>query len=343
MRSILELRRRAAEQESVDGTDDQVDEQVMPPVSSGHAQVTSTLATKAATVVLWCALLLGPLGAGLAGWALYQPSSPPPAPVSTVAEDPDERATASEFAHRVVTAWLTASRTAPEELEALVENPTPVPLTPQAFTVEDVSTAGIVPAGGGVWSVTVAATVTDESDERHRRYLQVPVMVVGDSVTALSLPAVISAPVVARPPASTYRHQATSTSPVSLSATGFLAAYLTGSGDLSRYLTPGVEITPVNPPPFVAVDVVEVRSTTSVDNSAAPDDGQRLQVLVVASGTVAQEQTLTTSYALSLTSRAGRWEVSTIEAAPAQANHQLEPGQDSVMPPAQGGTSPTDG
>lgn len=341
MKSLLERRRRTADPVVVDTTE-QVDEHLAPPVADGSDQVTSTLATKAAAAFLWCLLLLGPLGFGLAILALSAPSTPPPAPVSTASQDADEQARAAEFAQRVVTAWLTATRTDAEELQALVENPAPVPLTAQAFTVEDVTTAGIVPAGQGVWSVTVAATVTDESDRRHRRYLQVPVMVAEGSVTALSLPAVVTGPVAAKPPTSTYRHQVPRTSPVTLSVSGFLVAYLTGSGDLTRYLTPGVEITAVTPAPFVEVEVVEVRSTTAPD-SEVPADGQQVRVLVTAAGTVAQEQTLTTTYALSLTSRAGRWEVSTLEAAPALANQLVEPSPDSVVPLTQGGSSPTDG
>lgn len=345
MRNVLDVRRRGAAPENDTAMDDQLDEQPPTPVGNGRAQVTANLATRSATVALWCALLLGPLGAGLAIWALYQPTAPAPAPVSASTEDPTEKATAAEFAHRVVTAWLTASRTDPDELKALVENPTPVPLTPQAFTVQDVSTAGIVLAAPGVWSVTVAATVTDESDERARRYLQVPVMVAGDHVAALTLPSIVSAPVVAKPPATTYRHQVSNTSPVTHSVAGFLAAYLTGSGDLSRYLAPATNLDPVSPAPFVDVDVVEVRSTVSADStSPTPGDGQQIQVLVVAAGTVDQEQTLVTTYALALTSRAGRWEVSELEAAPAQGSQPLEPDQHSVVPPTPGGaSSPTDG
>lgn len=346
---MLGLKLRRASREDIDeelvddGAGSLLDEQ-LPPVSDWQAQATSTLSTKAATVLLWGALLLGPLGAVLGAWLLFQPAPVQPVAAAVTSDaDADEQASASEFAQRVVVAWLSATRSTPEELEALVADP-PATLPEHGFTVEDVSTAGVVSQGGGVWAVTVAATVTDERDERHRRYLQVPVMVAGESVAALTLPAVVSAPVVAQPPATTYRSQVASTSPLSQTVAGFLQAYLTGSGDLARYLTPGAELVPVTPPPFTAVKVLEVRAVTAVEETSVPPDGEQAQVRVEASGTVLDDQTLATTYVLALTARAGRWEVTSLESAPAEASRPPESDQDSGLPSSEGArTTPSTG
>lgn len=337
--------RRPTREDNDEIIDDDVDLAELPPVSGWQAQATSTLATKAATVLLWSTLLLGPLGAGLGLWLVFfQPPPQQAVAAVTQTDDADERSAATEFAERVVVSWLSATRATPDELGALVASP-PAQLSEQGFTVEDVSTAGVVSQGEGVWSVTVAATVTDERDERHRRYLQVPVMVAGESVAALTLPAVVSAPVVAQPPATTYRSQVPSSSALNQTVAGFLQAYVAGSGDLARYLTPGVEIDPVTPAPFSGVEVAEMRSTAAVDDgSAVPADGEQAQVLVVASGTVVDDQTLTTTYALSLTARAGRWEVTSLDAAPAGASRSPEPEQDPGMPSSEGtSTTPPTG
>lgn len=337
----IKLRRPSREEIDEEELVDDGGEDLLPPVSDGQAQATSALSTKAATVLLWGALLLGPLGAGLGAWHhFFQPAPSQPVAAAVTSEaGADEQARASEFAQRVVVAWLAATRSAPEELQALVADP-PAILPEHGFTVEDVSTAGVVSQGEGVWAVTVAATVTDERDERHRRYLQVPVMVAGGSVAALTLPAVVSAPVVAQPPATTYRSQVASTSPLSQAVAGFLQAYLADSGDLARYLTPGVGLVPVTPAPFTAVEVLEVRATTTIDDAAVLADGEQARVLVEASGTVLDDQTLATTYALSLTARAGRWEVTALEATPAVPPHAPVSDQDSGLPSSEGASTP---
>lgn len=101
----------------------------------------------------------------------------------------------------------------------------------------------------------------------------------------------------------------------------FLAALLAGDGEVSRYSSPGAVIRPIIPAPYAGVELVSlVRDTSpsSGDSSgatAAPGTGQRLRVLATirVSGSDGIQML---SYPLRLTSRAGRWEVSSLDGAP---------------------------
>jgi hypothetical protein len=79
-------------------------------------------------------------------------------------DDSNEQAMAGEFAQRVVLTWLAATREGPEDLLALVKDAQLAFLPEQPFTATDLTVARIEDADG-VWSVTVAATVTDARDE----------------------------------------------------------------------------------------------------------------------------------------------------------------------------------
>jgi hypothetical protein len=100
----------------------------------------------------------------------------------------------------------------------------------------------------------------------------------------------------------------------------FLAALLTGNGEISRYTSPAAAIAPVVPAPYTAVELMTLARGTSAQQpgtavTAAPTDGQRLRVLatVRVSGP-SGVQMLT--YPLVLSARAGRWEVAALSGAP---------------------------
>lgn len=337
--SLLQLKRHGRKSAEDPVEESEVTEELEDGlIADAKTQATSAATTKAVTVLLWGALLAGPAALGVIGYSWMQGGDPVPVQAEQVVDQSGERAIAGEFAGRVATAWLTATREESSELAALVAEADAAPLQAEPLEVEQVSVAGIEPAGAGVWSVTVAATVTDSEGQAQRRYLQVPVMVAGDAVTALALPSVVAPPMVAAPPSSVYRHAVPSSSSINTTVAGFLSAYVAGSGDLSRYLTPDVEdINAVSPVPFTEVSVVGLRSTTSVDADATPADGDELRVLVVVTGTVSQDQSLTGTYALSLTARASRWEISAIDPAPASSITQT-PGTEDSLP---GQLSPT--
>ncbi|MGW3911516.1 conjugal transfer protein [Streptomyces sp. NPDC005070] len=163
---------------------------------------------------------------------------------------------------------------------------------------------------GGVWSVTVAAQYADGSV----RYYAVLVSVdrLGTSFAVIGAPSVVAGPVGAEVPKAPYGV----TVPVGdlSSAVGeFLAAYLTGAGEVDRYLAPGVTLSPVSPAPYTAVPVTRV---AAVEEGAAaetvPADGTRAHVLASVEARDAGGR-WPLAYELVLKARSGRWEVAALE------------------------------
>jgi len=98
----------------------------------------------------------------------------------------------------------------------------------------------------------------------------------------------------------------------------FLAAYLTGAGEVSRYLAPGVTLSPVSPAPYTALSVEQV---LAVEEAAAaekvPADGTTAHVLarVEARGTAGRWPL---AYELTLKARSDRWEVAALQSGTAR-------------------------
>lgn len=298
------------------GTDD-------PPIASATHQVGSTLATKASTTLLISCLLAGPAGLVAGGLALASTSAPTPATSAKVVDESGTRAIAGEFAERLVVTWLTTGRDHQDQLTALMSASVNVTVPDEPFSVTDPSVAGIANVDG-VWSVTVAATVTDQRKQSGRRYYQVPVLVTAaGAVSGLALPTPIAGPVVTPGPGLNYQVQVPGTGPVAQTISQFLTAYAAGTGDVTRYLTPGVQIRAIDPAPYATVMVTDLRAITSaagVDTTGTPKDGSTLRVLVTATGVVSTTQQISASWALTMTARAGRWEIAGVDLAPALLN-----------------------
>ena len=341
MQSLTWTRSKPAPVESQPPADEQCSgrpSQDVPPIASGSAQSVSWLATRALSLLLLGCLVAGPVAlVVVAGSALGGSPSSTTTTAAPAEDRSGERAIAGQFAEQLVTAWLTSTSDHPEPLHALVPTAAVPVGTREAFAVTDPAVAGIEAVGEG-WSVTVAASVTDARDVTARRFYQVPVQVSGSSVVALSLPTVVAGPALASAPASAYRAQIPTGTPLGVAVSEFLSAWLAG-GEISRYLTPAVVLSPPLPPPFTAAHVDELRTADDVDPAAAPTDGQLIRVLASVTASVTDQQAVATDFAVSLTARAGRWEISGIDPAPAQSTDLPVP---AAAPAATGSTtSPT--
>ena len=191
-----------------------VDEDVAPdsivdvdpsPIATAKQQVGSTLATKAATVLLMSCLVAGPVGAVAGGVALLSAAAPAPVASTRTVDLSGERAIAGEFAQRLVITWLTTARGHEANLTALMPGVSTAAFPQEAFTVADTTVAGITKVET-TWSVTVATTVTDQRKQTARRFFQVPIVLGADgSVSALSLPTPVAGPPVTTGSGSTTR------------------------------------------------------------------------------------------------------------------------------------------
>ncbi|MGW0136384.1 conjugal transfer protein [Streptomyces sp. NPDC003299] len=178
-----------------------------------------------------------------------------------------------------------------------------------------VTTVRTAQRGNSAWSVTVAASYADGSV----RYYAVPVVAdgAGASFAVTGAPGVVAGPARAAVPKSPYG--VTVPEGGLSSAVGeFLAAYLTGAGQVDRYLAPGVQLAAVSPAPYTAVAVQQV---SAIEEAAAdekvPGDGTTVHVLVsVEARDGAGRWPL--AYELTLRARSGRWEVAALQSGTAR-------------------------
>ncbi|MGV9248740.1 conjugal transfer protein [Streptomyces sp. NPDC003710] len=169
--------------------------------------------------------------------------------------------------------------------------------------------------GTGAWSVTVAAQYGNGSV----RYYSVPVASdsTGSSFTVTGAPAVVAGPARAEVKKSSYAVTVPE-GDLSSAVGEFLTAYLTGAGEVDRYLAPGVQLTAVSPAPYTAVAVQQV---SAVGEAAAaeqvPADGTKVRVLASVEARDATGR-WPLAYELTLKARSGRWEVAALESGTAQ-------------------------
>nr|WP_245695060.1 conjugal transfer protein [Streptomyces antibioticus] len=234
--------------------------------------------------------------------------------VTAVAADP------AGYAQVFMTAWLRSSADDTASAQArLAQSMAPDVELPDPAPDAQSAPAFVIPVrsartnnGAGAWSVTVAAQYADSAV----RYFAVPVTTntAGTSFAVTGAPAVVAGPGRAEPSESPYTVPVPD---VELSSTvgEFLAAYLTGAGEVDRYLAPGVHLTAVSPAPFASVTV---RQISAIEEAAAaeavPGDGTRVHVQATAR---AQDTSgrWPLVYELTLAARSGRWEVAALTSA----------------------------
>lgn len=277
---------------------------------------------KVLSAVLFAALACGPIA--LVASAARPAPVVASAPETSKGELSPQVQAAGGYAVGFVGAWLSATKDSPGELGAYIDLAGMRQLSSTAWEYRDLTTVSVTPVDGTEFiNVVVAANVKElevsESDDASstswpRRYFQVVVAMAEDSLRVVGLPAQVSAPVVGDPVQLVYTQIVASSDSVAGTVSAFLGAYLAGSGDLARYVAPGTSLTPITPAPYVLVDVQEVRA--DVAPAASPVDGDTLKVLATVSLLSPLDQQITSTYTLTLTARASRWEISAIDLAP---------------------------
>ncbi|MFD7708596.1 conjugal transfer protein [Streptomyces sp. NPDC059786] len=163
----------------------------------------------------------------------------------------------------------------------------------------------------GAWVVTVAAQYADG----RVRFFAVPVAAdaSGSSFTVTGSPGVVAGPAPAAAAASPYDVSVASDSDLAAAVGEFLSAYLTGAGEVDRYLAPGLKLTAVSPAPYTTVTVQQV---WGVEEAAAaeqvPADGTKVRVRVQAEARDDAGR-WPLAYGMQLKARSGRWEVAGLE------------------------------
>lgn len=298
-----------------------------------------------ARIGVWTALAAGPIAlavalAAPAGTAAQAAVAPAP---STSRPQTDPAGTAAHF----VELWLRADA-------AVSDNPVGTAvraMAPQAELPSRSRKAGIPPVvrvtplrtaypPGGGWTVTVAAIAEERREQASSggtdqavaqsaaRYFAVsgtggkdggPLVVTGS-------PAEVAAPEAAQAGASVFTRPVPSTGPLAVSLGEFLRTYLAGSGGqgagLERYLSPGARLSAPTAASYSRIEVMDVAADTEpAGGRDVPADGTRARVRVRVEGEDRAGTRWPLEYRLTVTVRAGRWEISTLESgSPAPAS-----------------------
>ncbi|MCI3273349.1 conjugal transfer protein [Streptomyces cylindrosporus] len=243
------------------------------------------------------------------------PAQPTAVRTATAAADP------GGYAQLFVGAWLRSDANDATSAQARLAQSMapdvelPDPAADAQSAPQSVTAVRSAQRGTGAWSVTVAAQYADGSV----RYYMVPVASdsTGSSFTVTGAPGVVAGPARAEVAKSPYGVTVPE-GDLSSAVGEFLAAYLTGAGEVDRYLAPGVKLTAVSPAPYTAVTVQEV---SAVEEAAAaeqaPTGGTTVRVLAAVEARDADGR-WPLAYELTLKARSGRWEVAALGAGTAQ-------------------------
>ncbi|ALV30726.1 conjugal transfer protein [Streptomyces sp. CdTB01] len=272
-------------------------------------------------LAVWTLIAAGPVALALTVASTPTTVQAAPAAKPTRVRTATSAADPAGYAQVFVSAWLRSSAddaTTAQARLALSMAPDvqlPKPAAGAQSSPASVTAVRSAQHGGVAWSVTVAAQYGDG----RLRYYTVPVAadVSGASFTVTGAPGVVAGPGRAEVPTSPYGVSVPE-GELSSAVGEFLAAYLTGAGEVSRYLAPGVQMSAVSPAPYTAVSVEQV---SAVEEAAAaekvPADGTMVRALVRVEGRDASGR-WPLAYELTLKARSGRWEVAALESGTAQ-------------------------
>lgn len=284
---------------------------------------------------VWALVVSGPVLGALAFLSSSTPSQGAAKPVATAT--PASQTGPAGFAELYVAAYLQAGQGTERDLTPYYSGSIALAVKPGTRTATQSTVIASREVQPGYWSVTVATDVTTHDDKGKAKRLGIQYFRVGIQASgpasaggtskdatvgyaATSLPAQVAAPTALKPGGLAYETDRGSSSaePSVETARGFLAAYLTGSTELDRYASPGTRLQPISPAPYASVKLTGVQDdATGAGQMKVPADGTVLHQLVLVDATDQAGSPVSLSYALTLKSRAGRWEVASVDDAPA--------------------------
>ncbi|ATM24756.1 hypothetical protein SMD44_p10257 (plasmid) [Streptomyces alboflavus] len=317
--------------------------------ASGWKTSTTGLAglARLARLGAWVLIASGPVIGVLALMGSSAPAQS--APKSAPAVKSNASTGPAGFAQLFVGAYLEAGEGSEEKLAPYYSGS--VALTHPAGTRSALRTQAMDAreVSSGYWSVTVAVNIAAKSkkggySDAGVQYFRVAIQSTGEDktsgYTAVSLPAQVAAPAALKLGDLGYPTSRGSgaNDPASDTAASFLKAYIAGQGELDRYTSPGVHISPVVPTPYTSIKVTGVQDDSADGTSAkVPGDGKRRRLLITVDAQDKAGHSFPLTYALGLTARSGRWEVASLDDAPATASASTP----SAAPDAQAPSAPS--
>lgn len=257
--------------------------------------------------------VLAVLGGGHAIYSFFSADPVPPGDDSMVAVAGHAQL-ASSFAEDFVMTYLGGDSSDQDALARYIDGTQQIslPKTGQKVAEPIVVYQSRTLAGGAVevWSVTVSVRIGTDGTRQHYR---VPVSVSEGQLRALALPAAVEPPGIGPDLAQAYSAPCGEETAFTQVATGFLDAYLTGSGDVARYVTVGSAISALQPAPFRELATVAV----TAEDTECGTGGSSARVLATVTPKGAGGAAPALAYPLTMVRGEGQWQVQAIDLMPA--------------------------
>ena len=274
------------------------------------------LTIRAVQVVLWMLVVSGPVVALLVANHVSSIGDRLDA-LSTAAdvEVPPDTSGVGGFAELFIAAYLTAGEDSTDVLTPFLDGVALDGVEAGSWSATRTTSLGAQEVSPGYYSVVVAADVVaidTQSDDQPAgvRYFSVGVAETTTGRVITGLPALISPPHrVSTPELLIGRFDGLAGAPgLEEMLLRFLAAFLAGNGELTRYTSPSSPIGAVQPPPFASIEILRTGLVETPDGST--------EVGALVRATDADGRTQILEYALVVEQRDGRWEVSRLLPAP---------------------------
>lgn len=290
----------------------------------------SLLGSKAVTLLVLIAVACGPVAIGM--MAARGQSSAPVAAVAKSNELTPLQQAAGSFAIGFVGSWLSATKEDSTALEAYVATAPPglgnIPFEYRNLAVVETNPADNADNLIVVVSADVMEQNGDDKATWIRRYFEVVASTASDKISAIGYPAPVVGPQTSAGASGLgLNTQLPSDSPAVETVQLMLAAYLIGQGSTGSYLTPGVTIPAIKPAPYSLLNSVSYFADEPP--STSPADGEKTLVQALVTLHTADARTVTATYFVDLTARAGRWEVAGLSSSQSSSTAPVE---ESVTP-----------
>lgn len=252
----------------------------------------------------------------------------------------------SAYALSYTTAWLSASKDDAGRLSSFVSLQSTNGLSAEPWAYRDPVVDHVELVEDGLYSAEVLAWVeesipAEEGSEEEAesswvlRGFRSAIQEVDGVLTAVGFPAPSELVTDQVPIELDYPEQLRLDSTAGVAVHDFLMAYVTGTGDISRFIAPDTQIVAISPSPYDSISIrLLYASAVAAD---APGEAESVEVFVDVVFTASDGRSVPATYLLTLSSRAERWEISAIHTAPlisdGSETHEL-PTQSSPSSPA---------
>lgn len=232
----------------------------------------------------WPLALVAALAVGFAAGTYLAAPSPPDLAQTQTTDSTAAPAPIGDFAELFTSLHLTGL-VSPADMAQLYVGASPATAT--GMWVNSSAAIAVRPLGDGLWVATVAVDALEMVDGAYEaaglQYFDVTVDASGSQPVAISAPARIPAPAAA-PTSGAVPAFANTVPPDQLTAvTAFFEAYLTGRGELARYVSTTAQIPVFATAPYESISIVATaadslgRIRVDIDSATARGGQQHLQ------------------------------------------------------------------